>query len=76
MKLRWFLKGIAMMGFCTLLLVEAGKAQQPSKLNLMPWPSQIQMGTGSLKIDSTFSVGFSGYTEPRLERAVQRFLKR
>jgi hexosaminidase len=49
-------------------------AQQPT-LNLMPLPANVQPGTGSLKVDSTFSVTFTGYTEPRLERAGERFLR-
>ena len=48
-------------------------AQQPA-LNLMPLPANVQPGTGSLRVDSTFSVAFTGYTEPRLERASERFL--
>ncbi len=49
-------------------------AQQPA-LNLIPRPANVQSGAGSLKVDSTFSVGFTGYTEPRLERAGERFLR-
>jgi hexosaminidase len=48
-------------------------AQQPA-VNLMPLPASAQSGTGSLRVDSSFSVAFTGYTEPRLERARQRFL--
>jgi hexosaminidase len=49
-------------------------AQQPA-LNLMPLPVTAQLGTGSLGVDSSFSIVFTGYTEPRLERAGERFLK-
>jgi len=49
-------------------------AQQPA-VNLMPLPASAQSGTGSLRVDSSFSVAFTGYTEPRLERARQRFLE-
>ena len=49
-------------------------AQQP-KLNLMPMPASIEPGSGSLKVDSTFAVALQGYTEPRLERGAQRFLR-
>jgi hexosaminidase len=49
-------------------------AQQPI-LHLMPLPSSVQSGSGSLRVDSTFSVAFTGYTEPRLERAGERFLR-
>jgi hexosaminidase len=49
-------------------------AQQPA-LNLMPLPANAQSGTGSMGMDSSFSVAFTGYTEPRLERAGERFLR-
>jgi hexosaminidase len=49
-------------------------AQQPG-LNLMPLPANVQPGTGNLGVDSSFSVAFTGYTEPRLERAGERFLR-
>ena len=42
--------------------------------NLMPWPSSVEAGSGRLRIDASFSVTRSGHTEPRLDRAVQRFL--
>ena len=49
-------------------------AQQPA-LNLMPLPASAQPGTGNLAVESSFAVSFTGYTEPRLERAVERFLR-
>jgi hexosaminidase len=48
--------------------------QQPATLNVMPLPSTLQMGRGSLKIDEGFSLAFDGHREPRLERAAQRFM--
>ena len=48
-------------------------AQQPV-LNLMPVPANAQAGSGSLRVDSTFSVTLTGHTEPRLDRTVERFL--
>ena len=48
--------------------------QQPV-LNLMPLPASVQSGAGSMGVDSSFSVAFTGYTEPRLERAGERFLR-
>jgi hexosaminidase len=59
---------------CVLLSPAMTKAQQPA-LNLMPLPANVQSGAGSLRIDSTFLVAFIGYTEPRLERAGERFLR-
>jgi hexosaminidase len=48
-------------------------AQQP--LNVMPLPASMQAGTGALPVDANFSVALTGFTEPRLERSVQRFRK-
>jgi hexosaminidase len=47
--------------------------KQPA-FNLMPLPAGAQPGVGSLEVDSSFSVVFTGHTEPRLERAGERFL--
>ena len=49
-------------------------AQQPL-LSLMPVPANVQAGNGSLRVDSSFSVTLTGYTEPRLEQAAARFRK-
>jgi hexosaminidase len=51
------------------------KAQQQRPLSLMPVPSSVQIGSGRLLVDSSFSAGLTGYTEPRLDRAVERFLR-
>ncbi len=42
-------------------------------LNLMPMPAIMQIHPGILKLDSSFTVGITGYADPRLQRAVQRF---
>lgn len=65
-------RGFLLFFFCALLIPKAG-AQQPS-LHLMPMPASLQPGTGSLTVDSGFSVALTGYTEPRLDRGVERFL--
>ncbi|MGA9040092.1 MAG: family 20 glycosylhydrolase [Terriglobales bacterium] len=49
-------------------------AQTPASLNLMPVPASLQMGTGQLVVDPSFTVGVSGNRDPRLQRAVERFL--
>jgi hexosaminidase len=46
----------------------------PPKLNLMPMPSTVQMGTGRLLIDSSFSIGIASHSDLLLQRAVDRFL--
>jgi hexosaminidase len=61
----------------TLSLLAAGyaEAQGPAQLNLVPMPASVQLtGGASLRVDASFSVRLGGYREPRLYRAVQRFL--
>ena len=41
---------------------------------MMPLPSQLRPGTGEFLIDGSFGIELTGYTEPRLEQARQRFL--
>ncbi len=44
-------------------------------LNVMPMPSSVQMGTARLPVTQNFAVTLEGYKEPRLDRAVDRFLR-
>ncbi|HKT46106.1 MAG TPA: family 20 glycosylhydrolase [Candidatus Acidoferrales bacterium] len=69
-------------GVCVALLTVAGMlaaggamAQTQTTPNLMPMPANVQLGSGALAIDATFSVQLAGHTEPRLERSVSRFLE-
>jgi len=48
---------------------------EPRQLNLMPMPVSVQMQTGQLVIDPSFSVGISGQSDAQLQRAVERFLQ-
>jgi hexosaminidase len=50
-------------------------AQEQRPLNLMPVPANVQLGTGLLAVDSSFSVALTGHHDARLERAAQRFLR-
>jgi hexosaminidase len=43
-------------------------------LPIMPLPAHATQGTGSLSINAGLKVKLDGYTEPRLERARDRFL--
>ena len=73
-QLDWKLR----VAFCVLLALICpmiSTAQQPA-LHLMPLPASAQAGTGSLRVDSSFTMAFTGYTEPRLDRAAERFLHR
>lgn len=58
-----------------LMISPLVKAQQQRQLSLMPAPSSVQIGSGRLVVDSSFGAGLTGYTEPRLDRAVERFLR-
>jgi hexosaminidase len=53
----------------------SARSQGQPVLNLMPYPSSVQLGSGSLKIDSSFTASLTGYSEPRLDRATERFLR-
>src|SRR5213082_3601744 len=68
------LQRLGILILCSSLHPAMTIAQQPA-LNLMPLPTNVQPGTGSLRVDSTFSLAFTGYTEPRLDRAAERFLR-
>jgi len=68
------LQGLGMLVLSVLLHPVMTTAQQPA-LNLMPLPASAQPVTGSLAVDSSFSVAFAGHNEPRLERAGERFLR-
>src|SRR5260370_34985613 len=68
------LQGLALLVLCVLLYPAMTTAQQPA-LNLMPLPASAQPGTGILEVASSFSIAFTGYTEPRLERAGERYLR-
>jgi hexosaminidase len=68
------LQSLGILVVCVLLHPAMATAQQPV-LNLIPLPASVQPGTGSLRLDATFSLRFTGYTEPRLERAGERFLR-
>jgi hexosaminidase len=59
---------------CVLLNPAMSTAQQTA-LNLMPLPASAQSAAGSLAVDTSFSVAFIGYAEPRLDRAGERFLR-
>lgn len=65
-----------MMLMVGLLGVAKAQPQATPSLNLMPWPASVQPGSGALKIDESFRVALTGYTESRLDRAVQRFTER
>ena len=69
------LRGLGLILLGALMISPSALPQEQRPLYLMPVPSSVQIGAGALPVDSSFTVGFAGYTEPRLDRAVQRFLR-
>ena len=59
---------------CILVFPMTLTAQSQTTLPIMPLPSHVVQGQGQFLIDGNFGVALQGYTEPRLERAKQRFL--
>ena len=66
----------ALLGFVVYTLGSApnARAQEEISLPVMPLPSRSVSGEGEFLIDGTFGIELKGYTEPRVERARQRFL--
>jgi hexosaminidase len=56
------------------MFAQPAGAQVTSPLNLMPLPASLQMGTGQLAVDASFSVGVGGGHDLQMQRAVDRFL--
>jgi hexosaminidase len=57
-----------------LMVAMTSRAQSTSDLNVMPLPSKVQLGSGSLKIDGSFTYALTGVKEARLDRAGERFI--
>lgn len=48
---------------------------RPLEFDLMPMPATVQARAGELAITPSFTVAIEGYRDPRLDRAVERFLR-
>ncbi|MDP9337972.1 MAG: beta-N-acetylhexosaminidase, partial [Acidobacteriota bacterium] len=72
--------GIAVMTFLLILGMSIfsplSRGQQMQSLNLMPVPANVQLGSGSLKIDANFTVALAGRSDARLTGAAERFAGR
>jgi hexosaminidase len=55
--------------------VAFGQADTVASLPIMPLPASLTAGQGEFAIDGHFTVGFKGFTEPRMDRARSRFLE-
>src|SRR5229473_2317777 len=69
-----WLNGLGMIIVWIVLHPAMIAAQQPA-LSLIPIPANVQAGSGSLRVDSSFMVALAGHSEPRLDRAAERFLR-
>jgi len=49
-------------------------AQISSSINLMPVPTKLQIGTGQLVVDQSFTAVSTGQKDARLDRGISRFL--
>jgi hexosaminidase len=59
---------------CILVFPMRLPSQTQTTLPIMPLPSHVVQGQGQFLIDGNFGIALQGYTEPRLQRAQQRFL--
>lgn len=64
---------LALVFTCTLFVTNVS-IQAETPLSIMPLPAHAVAGTGSFPISGSFPIAMEGYTEPRLERAKNRFL--
>lgn len=75
---RPFLSIILFCVISTVLFAQVSPTSSASNktrvLPVIPYPAQVEFGSGEFIVDNTFSVAISGYTEPRLDRAIQRFI--
>jgi hexosaminidase len=60
--------------FCLFAFVSIPAAAQKAQWQTMPYPAQVDVHDGQFIVDRDFSVALTGFTEPRLDRAVTRFL--
>ncbi|MGA8299725.1 MAG: beta-N-acetylhexosaminidase, partial [Terriglobales bacterium] len=66
---------IPMISSAILLLGSfSASAQAQPATNVMPAPQSVQLKSGQLLIDRSFSVAVTGFRDPMLERGVQRFV--
>ena len=65
---------LCVFSFAFLSFTTTSGAQSAASLDLMPLPAHVVTGTGQLPIDGGFSVALTGYREPRLDVAKERFL--
>ncbi len=75
-----FASAILLVGGCAparpVPSIEPVEVEVAPRHTLMPVPASLELADGHLAIDSTFRAALTGYSEPRLERAVARMVER
>jgi hexosaminidase len=62
-----------LIGTAFLLIAMFSAAQTQFHINVMPMPSSVQLGTGTLPIRQSFTVAVTGFHDAVLDRGVERF---
>ena len=62
--------------FSLIMAADRSHAENPSSLALMPMPASVQVQAGRLNLDASFSIAVTGYSDARLEAAIERLQKR
>jgi hexosaminidase len=57
-------------------ILMATNSLQAQNNNLMPQPAEVSYGQGRLAINSNFRIALAGHTEPRLQAAAARLVRR
>jgi len=57
-------------------MATVSSAQTRTKLQLMPVPSKVEVGSGAMRIDAGFLMRQNGKADERVDRAVQRMYQR
>ena len=70
------LRLLAVMLFLPILAFAAAPSDGPSPITVMPRPASINVSSGKLKLDTSFTVASSGYSDARLEQAIVRMQQR
>lgn len=60
--------------FGVTIAAQSSPSPQQNQIDVMPLPAKVQLGTGHFAIDQSFSVSLEGAIDPRLNRAVRRFI--
>jgi hexosaminidase len=65
---------VAILGVAFIQILNTTLLHAQISLSNLPLPEHVTQGSGSLVIDRGLQISFEGFTEPRLERAWDRFL--